>query len=108
MKIEDIEDKKMILSNFGTIITGEKEYSIDEFEKLINDGEDGFEPLEFSFDVKNQLFTIKAISKSADEDYDDYEEDYDDEDFEEDYYDEDYEENYADGESYGVSIYTLN
>ncbi len=109
MKIEDIEDKKMILSNFGTIITGEKEYSIDEFEKLINDGEDGFEPLEFSFDVKNQLFTIKAISKSADEDYDDdYEEDYDAEDFEADYYDEDYEENYADGESYGVSIYTLN
>ena len=66
MTIKDIKDEKMVLSNFGTIITGGTEYSIDEFEKLINGGEASFKPLEFSYDSETKSFTIKAISKDDD------------------------------------------
>jgi len=69
MTIKDIKDKKMVLSNFGTIITGGTEYSIDEFEKLINGGEAFFKPLEFSYDSEKKSFTLKAISKYDDYDY---------------------------------------
>ena len=86
MSIKDIEDKKMVLSNFGTIITGGKEYNIDEFEKMINGGEAFFKPLEFSYDSEKKSFTIKAISED-DMDY-----------LYKDYGEEDY---------YGVRIYSL-
>ena len=54
MTIKDIKDEKMVLSNFGTIITGGIEYRIDEFEELINGGD----TLDFSFDSEKKSFTI--------------------------------------------------